>query len=89
MVVEAHLVPDPDFVPRMPYKPTELDKRKASVDFLIQAVDGSRTTIRFNKEIVLPAKRGIDRCGSDHRVYYVTDRQLAKLKEKYSYECDF
>lgn len=89
MTVEAHLVPDPDFIPRGEYKPTELDERKANADFLITGFFGSRTEIRFNRAVDPNDFTEKERCASNPRIFYVTDRKLQKLKERYSYECDF
>lgn len=89
LVVEAHFAHEDEFIRKGQYKPTELDERKTKADFLITAIDGSRTTVQFNIPIELPAGRGIEPCKSNPRVYYVTDRELEKLKSRFSYECDF
>lgn len=89
MIVEAHLVPDPDFVPRCEYKPTELDERKASADFLITGFIRNRTEIRFNIAVDPNDFTERERCESNPRIFYVTDRKLQKLKNRYTYECDF
>mgnify|MGYP001062476235 FL=1 len=89
LVVEAHFTHEDEFIRKGQYKPTSLDERKAKADFLITAIDGSRTTVQFNIPVELSAGRGIERCKSNPRIYYVTDRELAKLKSRFSYECDF
>lgn len=89
MVVEAHFTHEDEFIRKGQYKPTTLDERKAQADFLITAIDGSRTTVEFNIPVELRAGRGVEQCRSNPRVYYVTDRELEKLKSRYSYECDF
>lgn len=89
LVVEAHFAHEDEFIRKGQYKPTELDERKTKADFLITAIDGSRTTVQFNIPTELPAGRGIEPCKSNPRVYYVTDRELEKLKSRFSYECDF
>lgn len=89
MVVRAGFTHEDEFIRRGQYNPTELDERKAKADFLITAIDGSRTTVRFNIPVEIHTGRGVDRCKTDPKVYYVTDRVLEKLKRQYSYECDF
>jgi len=89
MVVEAGFTHEDEFIRKGEYKPTELDERKSKADFLITSVDGSRFTVEFNKPVEIPSGRGIDRCKSNPRIYYVTEMVLEKLKRQYSYECDF
>lgn len=89
MVVDAGFIHEDEFIRKGEYRPTELDERKADVDFLITAIDGSRFTVEFNKPVEIPSGRGIDRCNTNPRIYYVTERVLEKLKRQYSYECDF
>lgn len=89
MVVRAGFIHEDEFIRKGLYKPTEIDDMKAKADFLITAVDGSRFTVEFHKPVEIPSGRGIDRCKSNPRIYYVTERVLEKLKRQYSYECDF
>lgn len=70
------------------YKPTELDKRKAAADFLLQAV-GTRYTICFNKPVELKCGRSIKRANNNGYVYYVTEKAFEQLAKQYTYECDF
>ena len=81
-------VDEDNFISRGQYKGTELDQRKKEVDFLFQGID-SCYTISFNKPIELKESSSIKRANSDGFVYFVTERSFEKLKQKYTYECDF
>ncbi len=90
MKVEAYFVPNPNYIPKGTYKPTALDEEKACADFLITDCGGRRTEVRFNHDVVLSGMKGrVERCESNPRIYYVTDRQLDYLKSKFTYACDF
>ena len=70
------------------YKPTSLDAYKKQVDFLCISA-GNRMTIEFNHPVELKESRSISRANCGGYVYYVTDKALKLLKEKYSWSCDF
>lgn len=75
-------------MPRGEYQRTSVDDYKASVDFLIIQT-GNRYAISFNKPVELKESRSVKRANCGGHVYYVTERALDKLKQAYSWSCDF
>ena len=86
LVAEGYFVPNPNFIPKVEYKETELDRYKRSVDFLITS-RGNRYEIIFNKPIILKETRSIKRIGGNG--YLVTEKSLESLKKRYTHACDF
>lgn len=86
MEVTAYLVPNPDFIEKGEYKPTELDNKKAAVDILITSIDGSYYTLHLQKPVNLPEK-GVKRYGNGDIA--VTRRVLDKLEKQYNVLPDF
>lgn len=88
MKVEAYEIFRPDFIKKGIYKETDLDRHKKEVDFLIIAID-DKYTVSFNHPINLKENRSVKKANNNGFVYYVTDNALNKLKEKYTWLCDF
>jgi len=86
LVAEGYFVPNPNFIPKVEYKETELDRYKRSVDFLITSC-GNRYEIIFNKPIILKETRSIKCIGGNG--YLVTEKSLESLKKRYTHACDF
>lgn len=86
LVAEGYFVPNPNFIPKVECKETELDRYKRSVDFLITSC-GNRYEIIFNKPIILKETRSIKRIGGNG--YLVTEKSLESLKKRYTHACDF
>ena len=86
MKVEAYEIFRPDFIKKGIYKETDLDRHKKEVDFLIIAIDDKYS---FNHPINLKENRSVKKANNNGFVYYVTDNALNKLKEKYTWLCDF
>lgn len=86
--VTTYWVDADKFIPKGEYKETELDKQKQKVGFLITYI-GKRYEIRFNHEVQLAESRGIHKCQHLPNVYYVTEKALEELKNKYSWTTDF
>ena len=76
------------FIKKGEYQETELDKYKKSVDFLITSCY-RRTEIIFNRPVELECNRSITRIDCDGYAYLVTSKALEKLKEQYTWGCDF
>ena len=68
------------------YKPTALDEEKKNVDFLIKEAYGNGYVVFFNK-IEIETKRGIKKL--NEKTYFVTDKVLETLQQKFTCTCDF
>ena len=85
--VTAYMVENPNFIQKGEYKRTELDNHKESVDFLITFCGDSRYEIVFNHPVELKPSRSINSEGNNR--YYVTEKALDNLKEKFTWATDF
>lgn len=71
--VIATITKKKELQPTNVYQPTELDARKAAVDFRITSHCGSKAEIVWR----------------DGRVEYVTRRRMEKLEALHTWACDF
>ena len=76
-----------NFIKKGTYKPTSLDKEKASADFRITAAVGNRFEITTNKPLNIKTGKGIKSVGNGQ--YLVTDKGLASLNKQFKGVADF
>lgn len=85
--VTSYMVENPNFIKKGEYKRTLVDDYKESVDFLITFCGDSRYEIVFNHPVEIKANRSIKSEGNNR--YYVTEKVLDSLKEKFTWATDF
>ncbi len=82
----GYLVPNPNFISKGEYKPTELDKQKKRADMLLQSIDGNYYTLKLNRPIEVKG-RGVKNYSNN--VIAVTERLYNQLRQRYNVVCDF
>ena len=90
--VIAYMVENPNFIKKGEYKRTEIDDYKDSVDFLITFCGNTRYEIVFKEPVDLKPSKSIKMDGESiyhNRMYWVTERVLNELKERYTWATDF